>query len=65
MFTANKPEVTYKVQTCNDGNPEVIKLENGIAKEIVAGDTFPVNIIQARAIAHLLNENAKRLTEEA
>jgi hypothetical protein len=45
---------TYKVQTCN-GNPEVIKVVNGIAKEIVAGEKRCLSMVQAKAIAKELN----------
>lgn len=46
--------INYRVQTCN-GNPEVIKVVNGIAKEIVAGEKRCLTMDQAKAIAKDLN----------
>lgn len=48
----------YKVQTVNH-NPEVIKVVNGIAKEIVAGEKNGISMAQAKAIAADLNKRIK------
>lgn len=50
-------ETTFKVQTCN-GTPEVIKLINGVAKEIVAGEVKPISMATANQIAEALNKTA-------
>lgn len=47
-------KTTFKVQTCN-GTPEVIKLINGVAKEIVAGEVKPITLKEAKLIAAELN----------
>lgn len=44
----------YKTQTCN-GNPEVIRTENGIAKEIVYGEKTQITKEEAARICKIMN----------
>ena len=46
--------VTFKIQTCN-GNPEVIKVGNGIAKKIIAGEKHCLSMAQAEGLCDLLH----------
>lgn len=48
----------FKIQTCN-GNPEVIKVTNGIAKEIIAGEKSYLPMNRAKAIVMDLNKKIK------
>ena len=50
---------TYKVQTVNGGNPEVIQVINGIAREVIAGHKNSITMQQAKAIAQDLNKKVK------
>jgi hypothetical protein len=50
-------QTIYKVQTCNWGNPEVIKVVNGIAKEIVS--RTPLTMQGAKDLARDLNRLAQ------
>ena len=45
----------FKVQTVN-GNPEVIKVVNGIAREIILGDKKCISISTANDICKELNK---------
>ena len=53
MKTEND-HVKYVPQTIN-GNPEVIKVINGIAREIIAGDKEGITIDQEIEICNVLN----------